>query len=496
MTKILTNRSISLTENQSIRINGTGTVKVVKGFPGVDGANYNLTGELLLGPVQSSGGVIELSPAVSIDYIIEHIEQLKNKSRCVVVIGSSNAAGVGASTYTGDPGGLKGNKKSPATSWAGLLETALGAMSPDWRVVNVSISGTSTFNSIARFWSDVAPHKPSHVILCTSPLNDGNNLSNFVLNTLELMQLCREIGAKPIIRGGYSYNGHTAIDYVSIKAINSLLDTLDAPKIDHLSILDDGTGKYFNGNFYAPDGLHPNDLGHAALFAAIDLGMFENDYKSSLTNLKGCYRVNTSTTLSKGIELNSVYNFKPIKSYSGRVRLKAPSSGVQTSKAFMMFSTQALRLRNPALFFEIADNNGVSVVSTVNSTVVNAVNDIVVTYNHIKNIVSFYINGLLIGSSTPTLPYSDLTAMSFGSRYDSFGAVAPGFEYTDAQLWNSPLSSEEITEMFKTNYVKQAGLIWDADFTSLVQPNSAMRSKVSNGVIGAVSDGWERGNIF
>ena len=64
--------------------------------------------------------------------------------KTIVILGSSTAQGVGASTY--------------ARSWAGLLTSAVAPRG--WTVQNVSISGSGTAGSLARFDQDVTPLRP------------------------------------------------------------------------------------------------------------------------------------------------------------------------------------------------------------------------------------------------------------------------------------------------------------------------------------------------
>lgn len=139
---------------------------------------------------------------VSVKDVASNLFPSAAESKRVVIFGSSNGTGLGASGYSGDPTAANGCA-SPPTSWAGLLRTALKAIDNSWEVINRSISGSGTAASVARFWTDVAPYRPSHVVLCTHPLNDNIDTQLILRNTELLCRMCDQIGAVPILRGAY-----------------------------------------------------------------------------------------------------------------------------------------------------------------------------------------------------------------------------------------------------------------------------------------------------
>lgn len=89
----------------------------------------------VLGPVVDQAGNASIDPVSSAAHALEHAGM--GVTGTVVILGSSNGAGVGSSTYTADPSAANG-WASPSTSWAGRLATALGS---GWKVINRSISG-------------------------------------------------------------------------------------------------------------------------------------------------------------------------------------------------------------------------------------------------------------------------------------------------------------------------------------------------------------------
>jgi lysophospholipase L1-like esterase len=177
----------------------------------------------------------------------------------VVVLGSSTALGTGASSYS--------------KSWAGLLTSALAGRG--YSVQNVSISGTATGDSLARFDHDVAPSRPSFVILATSLANEPATTAapSYLQNTLLLIQKVEAIGAIPIVVAPYPYIGFTPAMYSSIKDIYASLAAEGVPVLDFLDGADDGQGHWVAG--LSQDGTHPTDTGHRLLFDSIPVTLFD-----------------------------------------------------------------------------------------------------------------------------------------------------------------------------------------------------------------------------
>ena len=177
----------------------------------------------------------------------------------VVVLGSSTALGVGAS--------------SPGVSWAGRLAASL--LPRGYAVQNVSISGSSTADSLARFDRDVTPWAPEVVILATSLVNEpaAGAVQTFLRNTDLLIRRVESIGAMPVVVAPYPYNGFSATMYSSIHDIYSVLDGEGVPVLDFLDGVDDGRGHWLP--WMTVDGTHPTDAGHQSLFETIPLSLFD-----------------------------------------------------------------------------------------------------------------------------------------------------------------------------------------------------------------------------
>lgn len=427
---------------------------------------------------------------------------LSPKPRTLVIFGSSNGAGRGASTYTADPSAGTG-WSSPSTSWGGLLTTALKAIDSSWSVVNRSISGSGTAASIARFWSDVAPHLPSHVFLGTHPLNDSLDVDLYLKNTITLIGMCRSIGAQPIIRGAYPYNGYSAAQYRAMLDLNRQLDRLGVARIDHMSPLDAGNGFIISG--LDTDGLHLNDAGQAGQYAAIDLGIFLNGANDSIRSdrVAGAWRVKAGDTSGTGIRINSSTGLQGnLRSFTMRARVKGDSN-IIASRAFLAAyiygaaGTTPLRVRNPSSVYELADTaTTVGSASTINPTTDTAVHDLVVTFNHLTALAAFYIDGALVASGTVAGSPGICGEFVFGSRAETNTATAASYaQFSDLGLWQVPLSAPDVADMYRTNRRPLGSMILDAEMSyapSTTGGQGRVANVIRNGLFPVVGEArWE-----
>lgn len=410
--------------------------------------------------------------------------------RTIVILGSSNAAGLGASTYTGEPSAGSG-WSSPATSWAGRLVAAM----PGWTIINRSISGSNTAASIARFWTDVAPHRPSHVILANGLHNEGYDSRAFVRGMAELCRLCGLIGAVPVIRNASVSNLMSAAQYAGARAANQQFERM-APVIDAMSTLDDGAGHYTSGaSYHSGDGVHPNDAGYAALFGAIDLGMFAHAAREHHpAKPPGAWRVMPAATGESAMVVDTAAGLnQALESFTMRARIGGVASGGATGRAFLAAycngSAAPLRLRNPGGVFDLSADTTVLATSAVNPTASTAVRDCVIVFRHVGGIASLYIDGALIGSGTVS-GAAAASKFCFGSRADAAtGTAAVGYRFADCQLWSVPLHAEAIADMTRTGVVPQAGLVFDGIMAG--SPLSQIPNAAPNAVMPSLASVWE-----
>src|SRR5579883_3007408 len=105
---------------------------------------------LLLGFAAAAGSnASEAVCSAPPDFLAASRDFPRNGARTVVILGSSTAAGAGASDYQ--------------FSWAARLARAIAASG--FHVLNLSISSTTTQDSLDRFATDVAPLRPDFVVL-------------------------------------------------------------------------------------------------------------------------------------------------------------------------------------------------------------------------------------------------------------------------------------------------------------------------------------------
>lgn len=433
--------------------------------------------------------------------------------RTLVVFGSSNGAGFGASDYAAP---MDNGYVSSPKSWAGLLEAALKAIDPTWSVINRSISGTGTATSLGRFWTDVAPHRPSHVLICTGPPNDSYDEKTLLTNTMKLCHLCDLIGAVPIVRGGYNTNGYTGTQYERMLSFNHALDRLGRWRIDHMSVLDDGTGHIYGAGAYdIQDALgHFNDAGQAVQLTAIDLGLLVNGSPSPISpgaDGGGAWRPQAGTTAGSGLRVSSGDGLlSTVRSFTMRARVQGVASGGPSGRAFLSAYLQSsvgsnpVRLRNGGAggLFDLADITGkLGADSAINPTNSTAVRDLVLTYNQPKNELVAYIDGVAFATASPSgVQAGGVAAFGFGSTLESGGANAYGYGFSDIGIWQVALSARAVADLYRTNKKPRASMIFDGDLDFAPSPapsTGRVPNKIQNGIFASIGTApWEAAPSF
>ena len=179
------------------------------------------------------------------------------RNRTVVILGSSTAEGVGAS--------------SQSASWAGRLAQQLAKSGI--RVINRSIAGTNTADSLERFDRDVVPYQPGFVILATSIVNEGFESSpavayeRYIENTTALIGRVREIGAIPMNITMYPVSRYKWEHLALVSQLTEALEQWGWPLFNFWSPVATEDGRWIPQ--LSADGLHPLDAGHGALYEAI-----------------------------------------------------------------------------------------------------------------------------------------------------------------------------------------------------------------------------------
>ncbi|MBP2493651.1 lysophospholipase L1-like esterase [Methylobacterium sp. PvP062] len=191
----------------------------------------------------------------------------------IAVIGSSNAAGVGASTYIRDPDQLTG-WCSPGSSWVGLLAERYES---SVRILNFSQSGMGSTWARQRILETPEISHSQAAVVCTNPILDYENLHTYYDNLSAIIELCRKMNIYVVLRGAYSNNSYSRKQYEDMLRLNESINSMGYSVIDHMACLSDDCGHYIGGKAYHIDGLHPSDAGHKVLFqACIDQKIIEN----------------------------------------------------------------------------------------------------------------------------------------------------------------------------------------------------------------------------
>ncbi len=380
----------------------------------------------------------------------------------IVVFGSSVALGVGATNNQG---------------WAYKLSQALA--SRGFTYSNVSIGGNTTQNLIDRFYTDVAPEDPDLVIIGLSLGNEGlaesgdkeATYNTYVRNMRKLVNMCRQQGYKVIVTGVYSRGNYTLTDYQYIRQADQELENSDIPYINFLGAVDDGTGKWRAGMF--SDALHPNDVGHEAMFRAFPLSMFDNllspstyipDTESYYTLVMG----DTIGTVPLQYVAESVFGSFTV---SCKVRRK---SGFPAGKPILSLENSGgtstpIRIRNNVDEWALTNQGDDNIIATAIRSTNYERAALTVTYDYHSGILKLYVDGVLAGSANYTIPYN-VDRVVFAGRSDGAGSFTlEGYEYSDFAVWRVALSAEQVYEAAHERISKASLALWSPVVDSGVQ---------------------------
>jgi len=284
--------------------------------------------------------------------------------------------------------------------------------------------------------------------------------------------------------------------YAAIRAANQQIERMGRPVIDALSTLDDGSGHFVGGAaHHMGDGVHPNDAGYAALFSAIDPGIFAHAARGRIeAKPAGAWRVMPAATGENAMVIDAAAGLgQTLQSFTMRARIGGVASGGATGRAFLTAyikgAAPPLRLRNSGGVYELAVDASVVATSTIDPTASTAVRDCVVVFRHTTGVAALYIDGVLIGAAAVS-GTSASGKFCFGSRADTAtGTAAAGYRFADCQLWSVPLHAETIADMARTGTVPAAGLIFDAILAG--GPLGPVPNAVPNGILPSLAPVWE-----
>jgi lysophospholipase L1-like esterase len=177
-----------------------------------------------------------------------------------------------------------GQKAWLLEGWAGQLGRALQEKYGH-QVVNVAEVGANVGRTISRFEAVVTPARPDLVIIALSLGNEGfahchprdrrTVQRRFESGLQQLVNMTRDIGARPILGGVYPHNDYHPEHRALLQETHDRMLKWGVPVLDWLAVLDDGGGGWQAGISFDP--AHPNTLGHQLMFEAIDLRIFDVD---------------------------------------------------------------------------------------------------------------------------------------------------------------------------------------------------------------------------
>eukprot|EP00668_Euglena_longa_P029575 GGOE01036930.1.p1 GENE.GGOE01036930.1~~GGOE01036930.1.p1 ORF type:complete len:201 (-),score=44.54 GGOE01036930.1:273-875(-) len=183
----------------------------------------------------------------------------------IVIVGSSVAAGYHASHNHG---------------WAQQLEGALKQRNPHWVVRNEAIPGLNSSETQELLHCVLQRSPVSVVVIGLSLANEGllEDLTHppvsFTHNVKAMVEACHAMGSRAVLGGLYPNDCYSPDAYTILQSVDSAMTKWGADgKLEFLAATDDGRG-HWRREFAADPG-HPNDVGHRAMFDAIDLSLFD-----------------------------------------------------------------------------------------------------------------------------------------------------------------------------------------------------------------------------
>lgn len=282
--------------------------------------------------------------------------------------------------------------------------------------------------------------------------------------------------------------------------LNRQLDFLGRHRIDHFVTLDDGTGKFINDTaFHIGDGLHPNDAGYAVLFDAIDIGIFTHGSAGRFVDADrgAAWRVRADTPNGNGILINAASGLlKFPRSLTMRIRVKPPASGALGSRAFMCayaegdIGAQPIRFRNAGGPYDLGDGGSATLgTSTFNPGNDQTTRDLVVVVNAAANKIRAYVDAVQFVDAAPQVALTPCKLFSFLARGESTNAAqATSYTGADFAVWTVALGPAAIADMFRTNRLPPASMIFRANLAGSPGVGGMVPNGVANGLSATINE--------
>jgi Concanavalin A-like lectin/glucanases superfamily len=394
-------------------------------------ANGNVTGLLA-----SMGAIVPVVPAAA-------------RTR-VLVIGSSNAYGVGASSI--------------ANSWVGLLTSSLASTHDFFNIaiggkaasywVNEDAFSTTITTSGTKCNLELAldTYKP-HIVIGALVTQNGIDVANqatsyiqansnaFISYVLKAKGICERRGVRYIGVAPYGSNAFTAKNWSAVRAIGEQLDAKGVTLLDFFNVSYQG-GVTIPAAIDSGDGLHYNDLGHLQQFKAVPqscLKLTTSELSATLrfpASTEGLVFPSDITTLSP--LLTDAF---PSGSFTVGFRIKAPATPIVATALSFTGDNNLTRVRsaNP-LFWEVA---GSTTLQNTPTFAGNGEQHITLVFNQVLSTMQLYIDGIF-ASTNATTGANTFTGLILGGRYDNAAFNPVAYKFRDVTIHAAPLNARNI----------------------------------------------------
>lgn len=362
-------------------------------------------------------------------------------SQEIVVLGSSVAAGTGASPTS--------------AAWAYKFEDLMENHAPivpgsvvNWQINNASVGGDNTTRVLARYQADVVNKYPGTdvVIIALSLANQGlvgaadpqSVFDSFKLGLAQIIANCRSNGYYPVISLVYPNGDYTLNEYSYVRKMNLLLNTWNIPSINFLGAIDDGTGRWPTG--YVSDSYHPNNAGHGELYTAVVPSLFDAIYSGKKTSpqiqgTNGYLRLQRDATDPAPIRHTPA---NPMHSFNMSFRVR--STDVGTVAAIGSGSNRAtIEIRDTSLVYIGPTGVEMSTPLDANS---GRWYDIALSHRYATNQTLLFVDGILKGTASDNY-VPDLFVLG-GAAGASGRALAPQqADFQDLCIYRAAWTQDE-----------------------------------------------------
>ncbi len=219
--------------------------------------------------------------------------------KVIVILGSSTAAGVGASTYD--------------SAFAGRYTHYIAALNNGWKVINLSVGGFTTYQLLptgseiptGRPSSDTAhnltkamTYHPDILFICLGSNDFANNYSTAEINANFDSLTTRAIasGMKVWVSTPLPRNTLDSASHVKLFTLRDRILEKYKPRVfNFYDSLGDASGKYIP-IFNSGDGVHTNNHGHFLLYQRIVTSDVLNSTTALTKNEMGNFLLNKGST--------------------------------------------------------------------------------------------------------------------------------------------------------------------------------------------------------